>query len=132
MGEWTREELAKRSDEQLAAIADRVANRVSKWRSVFSGWQLGTRSADDGESRALRDHREATLLLRAETNALTALCLDAGVFTRRDLTAQMILELEHLDEAFASRFAGMSATDDGIAYELPLASETMRRLGFPP
>lgn len=48
-------------------------NRLAKWRTVFAGWQLGTRARGDPESDAVRDHREATIMLRAEVNALTAL-----------------------------------------------------------
>ena len=126
MGEWTREQLASRSDEQVAAIADRVLNRLCKWRSVFAGWQLGTRLDTDAECRAVRDHREVTILLRAEVNALTKCLIDAGVITSRSYTEALILEVEHLDAAFAKKFPGTTATDDGIAYDLPLAAETMR------
>ena len=126
MADWTREELAKRSDEQIPVIADRFTNRLAKWRLVFAGWQLGTRLDGDPECQAVRDHREVTMLLRAEVNALTKLCLDAGVFTARELTEQVIVECEHLSEAFERKFPGMTATDAGIAYELPLAAETMK------
>lgn len=126
MSEWTRDELAKRSDEQIAALVDRFANRLAKWRSVFAGWQLGTRAIGDPESDAVRDHREVTMLMRAEINALTKLCIDAGVFTQRDLSEQLILECEHLSEAYAEKFPGMTATDDGIAYDVELARETMK------
>jgi hypothetical protein len=33
---------------------------------------------------------------------------------------------EHLDESYARRFPGMTSTDDGISYQLPLAAETMK------
>lgn len=33
-------------------------NVVCKWRSLFAGWQLGTRPKGDPESDAVRDHRE--------------------------------------------------------------------------
>jgi hypothetical protein len=123
---WTLDELAKRNDDQVASIATRVTNRLCKWRSVLAGWQLGTRSSDDPESQAVRDHREATLLLRVEVNALTACLIEAGVFSGRRFTEQVIVECEYLDRQFAARFPGMRSTDDGVAYELPLAAETMR------
>ena len=126
MGEWTREQLASRTDEQVAAIADRVLNRLAKWRSVFAGWQLGTRLDSDAECRAVRDHREITILLRTEVNALTKCLIDAGVITSRSFTEQLIVEAEHLDESYQDKFPGMSATDDGIAYDLPRAAETMK------
>lgn len=126
MGDWTREALATRDDDQIAAISDRILNRLAKWRSVFAGWQLGTRDTSDPESQAVRDHREVTILLRAELNALTKVLMDAGIITPRSFTEALILEAEHLDEAYARKFPGMTSTDDGISYELPLAAETMK------
>jgi hypothetical protein len=125
MSEWTREELAKRSDEQVAVIAGRIAIRLAKWRSVFAGWQLGTRTSDDPECQAVRDHREATILMRAEINALIKCCIDAGIFKEREWAEQLIVEFELLSDDYAARFPGMTATDDGIAYEFPLAAKTM-------
>lgn len=126
MSKWTREELSKRSDEQVGVIMSRVANRLAKWRSVFAGWQLGTRLDSDPECQAVRDHREVSILMRAEINALTKCCLDAGVFTERAFTEQLIVECDLLSDDYAKRFPGMTTTDDGIAYELPLAAETMK------
>lgn len=123
---WTREELARRNDDQVAEISERVLNRFAKWRSVFAGWQLGTRLATDPESRALRDHREITMLLRAEVSALTALLVEAGVTTPRAFTEHVILEAENLETGYERRFPGMKATDDGITYALPEATETMK------
>jgi hypothetical protein len=37
--------------------------RLAKWRTLFAGWQLGTRPKGEPESDAVRDHREATLML---------------------------------------------------------------------
>jgi len=44
---------------------DAALNVLAKWRAHFSGWQLGTRPKGDPEGDAVRDHREATILLRA-------------------------------------------------------------------
>lgn len=126
MSEYTREQLARRSDDQVAAISDRVLNRLCKWRSVFAGWQLGTRLDTDAESQAVRDHREVTMLMRAELNALTACLIEAGVITARAFTEQVIVEAEHLDKMFERKFPGMKATDAGISYDLPVAAETMK------
>lgn len=123
---WTRKDLKPLSDEQVGEIYYQVANRVAKWRSVFAGWQLGTRLASDPESRAVRDHREATLMRRAEGSTLVALLIEKGVFTVREWTEQYIVELEALDDDLAKSFPGMSSTDEGIAYHLPEATETMK------
>jgi len=54
-------------------------NKFAKWRTWFASWQLGTRSDHDGECSAVKDHREVTMLLRAEVNALTKVLIDKGV-----------------------------------------------------
>jgi hypothetical protein len=123
---WTLEELAKRSDDQIADIAARVTNRLTKWRSTFAGWQLGTRLDTDPESQAVRDHREVTMLMRAELNALTACCITAGLFTAREFTEQVIVECERLDQAYERRFPGFSSSDIGMTMKLPEAAETMK------
>jgi hypothetical protein len=123
---WTRDELARRNDDQVAAISSRVLNRVCKWRSTFAGWQLGTRLDSDPESQAVRDHREVTMLMRIELNALTACLIDAGVFTARQFTEQVILEAEHLDKAYERKFPGFTATDLGMSMSLPAAAETTK------
>lgn len=123
---WSREELAKRSDTQISEIAGRVANRLTKWRSTFAGWQLGTRVDSDPESQAVRDHRELTMLMRAELNALTACCIEAGLFTVRGFTEQVIIECEHLDQMYELKFPGFSSSDIGMNMKFPEAAETMR------
>jgi hypothetical protein len=55
--------------------------RLGKWRKIFVSWQLGTRSDTDSEAKALADHREATMLLRAESSAFVRLLIGKGVFT---------------------------------------------------
>jgi hypothetical protein len=93
-------------------------NRLCKWRSVFAGWQLGTRADTDAECRAVRDHREVTILLRAEVNALTGLLIEKGVFTGVEFEAALGRKAEQLSEDYSRRFRGMKATDAGIAMDL--------------
>lgn len=121
-----------RDIEAIAERASRAANRLAKWRSVFAGWQLGTRSSADGESRAVRDHREVTMLMRAELSGVTKILLDKGICTQVELTEVFAEEYEHLDRAFAERFPGMRSSDTGIVFDTRTSAETMRRLGFPP
>jgi hypothetical protein len=101
-------------------------NRLTKWRSVFAGWQLGTRHPDDPECQAVRDHREVTILLRAEVNALTGLLIAKGVFTAEEFAAQLDQEADALSAAYERKFPGMHATDQGIEYQLPEVIETMK------
>jgi hypothetical protein len=101
-------------------------NRLAKWRSVFAGWQLGTRTKDDPESQAVRDHREVTILLRAEASALTRLLIDKGIFTIEEWNEQLGEEADALSKAYEEKFPGMEATDHGISMDVAKAQETMR------
>lgn len=144
-------------------------NKLCKWRSILAGWQLGTRLMEDPESRAVRDHRDATLIqqtdmdallalltekgtiseqdqqairdaasgdagagestwpavrehretslrLRAELNALTALLLDKGVVTEQEYLAKVELAAAQLDEDLERRFPGARTTDIGVRF----------------
>lgn len=114
------------NDQERETTYLRAVNRLAKWRSVFAGWQLGTRVKGDPESDAVRDHREVTLLLRAEVNALTGLLIQKGVFTLAEFQERITEECEHLEHTLERRFPGMKATDDGIQYDVPIAAETMK------
>jgi len=118
-------------DPTIARVADASLNRLAKWRSVFAGWQLGTRPRGDGESEAVRDHREVTMLLRAEVNALTRILLDAQVVNQETLTRVVGEEAEYLSQAYERKFPGAKAVDMGMDFDLAVFRETMRRLGFP-
>ena len=112
-------------DETLAARCHAAMNRVTKWRSVFAGWQLGTRSDTDPECKAVKDHREVTILLRVEMTAITRLLLDKGIITQEDFTQACIDEAEMLNKDYERRFPGMQATDSGMRFD-KRAIETMR------
>lgn len=123
--------------EDIGTRSHRVLNKLAKWRLVFAGWQLGTRSRSDGEARAVKDHREVTMFLRAEVSALTGLLIRKGVFTAEEFTEELAAEAVRLDADYEKKFPGFrteydpAAGDEGVHMELPLAGETMRRLGFP-
>jgi hypothetical protein len=120
------------TDPIIARVADASLNRLAKWRSVFAGWQLGTRPRGDGECEAVRDHREATLLLRAEVNALTAILLNAKIVDQDTLMRVVGEEAEYLSAALEKKFPGAEATDAGMTFAVVEWSKTMTRLGFPP
>lgn len=67
-------------------------NRLAKWRTVFAGWQLGTRPKSDQECQAVRDAAEARLIMRAELSGITALLIAKGVFTAEEFGAQLNVE----------------------------------------
>jgi hypothetical protein len=99
--------------------------RLAKWRVLFAGWQLGTRTKDDPEAAAVRDHREATLMLRAEANALANLLVAKGVFTVEEYTAAIEEEADLLCMGLEARFPGVTATDHGLRFDAR-AADTMR------
>jgi hypothetical protein len=99
-------------------------NRLAKWRTVFAGWQLGTRAKGDPGADAVRDHREVTILLRVESNALAALLITKGVFTAEEWQTQLIEEANHLSKSFEQRFPGFKAFDDGMVITPHIAKDT--------
>lgn len=110
----------------------RSLNRLAKWRTFFSGWQLGTRPKGDPECDAVRDCREMLLMLRTEGNALSALLVQKGVFTEAEWCRQLELEAKHMNRSLEQQFPGFSATDEGLQMEMPAAAETTKRMNFKP
>lgn len=111
----------KRPEEYMATL-----NRLTKWRSVFAGWQLGTRADDDPECQAVRDHRELSIIMRAELSALTGLLIARGVFTAEEFSDALDREAEQLNKDYERRFPGFEATDLGMAIDLRAAQQTMK------
>lgn len=119
-------------NERVAAYAHDALNRVAKWRTLLTGWQLGTRVKGDPEGDAVRDLQEARLLLRVEVSALAGLLIKKGVFTAFEWTEQLAFEAEALEALMEKRFPGIRATVDGLTIDLPAGMETMRRYRFKP
>jgi hypothetical protein len=100
-------------------------NRLAKWRAVLTGWQLGTRQKGDPEADAVRDHREATLLLQAEMNALCTLLIARGLFTAEEWTAQLHREAEIRCKLLEQQFPGFTAVDNGMELDVRM-TETVK------
>ena len=98
--------------------------RLGKWRTVFAGWQLGTRAKGDPECDAVRDHREVTMMLRAEVNALTGILAEKGIFTAEDFTNRMHDECRYLCNEYERRFPGCKATDYGLELKPEIWKDT--------
>lgn len=96
----------------------KALNKLTKWRSVFAGWQLGTRSDTDVEAKALKDHREQSMVLRVEVTALVGLMLEKGVFTLEEFQNAVALEAGELEKMLERKFPGFRATDDGMSMDL--------------
>ena len=110
---------------EIARRCHIACNKLAKWRTVFCGWQLGTRVIGDPESDALRDHREITMLMRAELSALIGLFVKKGIFTMEEFQQALADEAEQLSKDYEKKFPGMQATDIGIQYD-QRAAETMK------
>lgn len=95
----------------------RALNILAKWRVLFTGWQLGTRPKGDPEGDAVRDHRESTILLRAEMNALVALLHAKGAFTDAEWFAALEKEAVILNADFERRFPGVTAHENGLTID---------------
>lgn len=108
-----------------------VLNKLAKWRNVFVSWQLGTRLDTDGECKAVKDHREVTILMRAEISALTGLLIKKGIITQPQFEAALVSEAGQLDHDYEGKFPGFSTSLDGVQMDLPEAAATMKRMGFP-
>jgi hypothetical protein len=108
-------------------VSARLAlNTLCKWRTLFAGWQLGTRPKGDPESDAVRDHREVTILLRAEVTALTDVLLRKGLMTAEEVDAAMEREAIQLSKDYARRFPGVTASPLGLQMD----TERIRREGW--
>jgi hypothetical protein len=107
-------------------------DKLAKWRKFFASWQLGTVPAADGRYKAVANHRELSILLRAEVSALTGLLLSKGVFTEQEWRDAVELEAKQLDHDYEESYPGWRSLPEGLSMKLPEAAETMRKLGFPP
>lgn len=105
---------------------DRIINKMTKWRNVFAGWQLGTRSKTDPECQAVRDHREATLMLRAELTAVTRILFEKGICTPEEFIMALAKEAFALDVLLEQKFPGFKSSDDGIVMDVEKAKQTTK------
>lgn len=109
----------------MSGDVGRVLNRLCKWRTILTGWQLGTRSSEDPEAQAVRDQRELLLLLRTEVNAITKALFDAGILNRRNFDKYLTEEAEALMASLEERWPGAKATDAGMSLDAAKVKEWM-------
>lgn len=102
--------------------ARQAVERLAKWRVIFTGWQLGTRSKDDPETQAVSDHREVTMLLRAEVSALVGLLVRKGVFTTDEFNIALGEEAVLQERDYQHTFPGARATDEGMVLDARAAA----------
>lgn len=101
-------------------------NKLAKWRTVFASWQLGTRSREDAECQAVKDHRELSMLTRAEVTAVVSVLINKGLVTREELQSAITQECEFIDKAYEKRFPGFSTSLTGVHIKMPEAAETTK------
>lgn len=111
----------------LATRYQVAMEKFTKWRRVFAAWQTGNMTDNGPESKAIRDHRELSMLLRAEVNALTALLQLKGTFTDAEFAQQIIEETERLSKTFEEHFPGFKSSDYGMEITMPEAGETIKK-----
>lgn len=109
----------------------RKLNLVAKWRVLFTGWQTGTRSDTDPTAAAIRDHREATLMLRAESTALVSLLIGKGIITGQEWDRALEMSADQLLTDLTARFPGVTADDDGLTMDPNIAVRWMRERHWP-
>lgn len=116
-------------------VAERYStalNKLARWRPWFAGWQLGTRVNADPESQAVRDHRETTMILRAEQSALARLLIEKGVCTTAEFMAAVADEAEMLDKSYEARWPGVRTTEDGLVLDVAVIREHGTMAGWKP
>lgn len=111
---------------------DQALQTLTKWRSFFAAWQLGTRREDDAELKAVKDQRELLILLRAEVTALTGLMIEKGVFRNDEFMEALGKEAKLLAGDYARRFPGVKATPAGLEYDLEEAKKHGTMDGWKP
>lgn len=106
-------------------------NRLTKWRWVFAMWQTGS---DDlsAENMAIRDHRELSIMLRAECSALLKILLDKGIVTQEEHAQVLLEEADFLSKSYEKKFPGFKAVDEGLDINTAIARDTMAEWGKKP
>lgn len=100
--------------------------RLCRWRTVLTAWQLGTQptAKQDHTFEAVRDHREITLNLRAEMDTLCVLMVKKGIFTQSEFMEELERQAERLDKVHEQRYPGFKMTDEGIDINESVAAQT--------
>jgi hypothetical protein len=116
----------------LAELAEEALQKVTKWRSFFVGWIWGFKAINDPGVQGMRDLMNAKIVQRVEGNALAALLIEKGVFTRDEWFAQIKLEADELEKLYQKSFPGYRAEAYGLAIDVQKAAETNKRIRMPP
>ena len=111
----------------LQAAAHSALKRLTKWRAILAGWQLGSKAKGQPACDAVRDHREATLVVRAELDALTATLISTGVLNHEEYLKALALAADRNNALLEKRFPGVKTTEQGIELDRDLAKPWMSK-----
>lgn len=114
-------------NEILAKKVQNAMNRIAKWRNIYAGWQLGTRSDQDPEAQAVRDMFDKFIALRVEVNALLTLMTEKKVFSADEFGETLLMEIQLYDEMLMRRWPGAEATDAGMKFDIQKVQPWMSR-----
>lgn len=112
-------------------------NKLCKWRIIFAGWHLGSKTLTTGGKStpgvaAMRDLMDKWLIVRAENSALAILLCDKGIFTQEEFYNAIMKEAALLDKEMEKLFPGFATNEDGVYISnVKLAQQTMINKGFP-
>jgi hypothetical protein len=106
-----------KSDTNQAKRTHQALNIVTKWRTLFTGWQLGTRQKGDPEGDAVRDHRELSILLRVEMTTLARLMIEKGLITLDEFNKALEEEAIELNKSYEQKFPGVTAHENGLTFD---------------
>ncbi len=67
--------------------------------------------------QAVRDHREVTILLRVESSAIIGLLFAKGLINAAEWETALAQEANLLNSAYARKFPGVRAADDGLVMD---------------
>lgn len=100
-------------------ILSLTLQRLRRWPVLLASWQAGrSRRVIDPEFDAIRDHRERTLMLRAEVNALVTVLTDRGVLTEAGWAETVEAEARHLCDGLERAYPGVHSTADGLHFDM--------------
>lgn len=111
-------------------IVSAALNKLCKWRSIYTGRILGTRSMHDAQAKGVRDVFEKLLIQRVELSALTQLLIAKGAFTLAEFEDQLVIEARALDKAIEHTFPGFRTTETGVEIHAPVVAQDTTR-GWP-
>lgn len=105
----------------------KALQKVARWRMLFTGWHLGTRSASDPEAQSFKNLYELLIIMRVENTALAGALIEKGLITHELFQKHIEIEAKELDKGYEGRFPGYKTDEKGlIIYDVQKAKETTK------